>query len=236
MNSSMGQEQAVPVTAGDRSHERDQQPIALRQAGHGDIRQLAGVLAAAFHDDPVFVWLLPGQAQRPARLRRFFSLQMRAAERAHGTVQTTTSLAGAAISLPPGQWHQPWPAQLRHAPGYLRAFGAQLPRAARLLARAESRHPQQPHHYFPFIGVAPDHQGQGIGSILMGPTLALCDQASLPAYLEASSERNAALYHRLGFELTGELHYGGSQPLRLMLRPPGTQPRPGPDQPPSTSR
>ena len=220
----MRQEQALSVSAGDGSHGRGQRAVTLRQAGYGDIRQLAGVLAAAFHDDPVFVWLLPGQAQRPARLWRFFALEMRAAGLARGTVQTTTSLAGAAISLPPGQWHQPWPAQLRHGPGYLRSFGARLPRAAWLLSRAESRHPQQPHHYFPFIGVAPDQQGQGIGSVLMGPTLARCDQAGLPAYLEASSERNAALYHRLGFELTGELHYGGSQPLRLMLRPPARSP------------
>ncbi len=56
----------------------------------------------------------------------------------------------------------------------------------------------------------------------MAPTLELCDSAGLPAYLEASSERSAALYERLGFQLVGELQYGGSQPLRLMLRPPHT--------------
>ena len=196
------------------------QPIAPRQAGHGDVRKLAEVMAAAFQHDPVFVWLLPSEARRPAALRRFFALELRNAGLARGAVHTTADLAGAAVSLPPGQWHQPWPSQLLHGPAYLRAFGIHLPRATRLLAQAETRHPREPHHYFPFVGVAPGHQGQGIGSALMGPVLALCDQAGLPAYLEATCGRNAALYQRLGFELTGMLHYGGSEPLQLMLRPP----------------
>jgi hypothetical protein len=56
---------------------------------------------------------------------------------------------------------------------------------------------------------------------MMGPTLERCDHARLPAYLEATSERNAELYARLGFELIGELRVLGSPPLRLMRREPG---------------
>jgi GNAT superfamily N-acetyltransferase len=184
------------------------------------VARLAEVLAAAFHDDPVWAWLLPDRDRRPEQLRRFFVLELRMAGLARGTVQTTDGLAGASLSLPPGQWHEPWPSQLRNLPAYLRAFGSRLPVATWLLARVESRHPRQPHHYFAYIGVAPDLQGRGIGSALMQPTLALCDQAGLPAYLEASTARSAALYQRLGFEQTETLHYGGSEPLRLMLRPP----------------
>jgi GNAT superfamily N-acetyltransferase len=63
-------------------------------------------------------------------------------------------------------------------------------------------------------------QGRGLGSALLGPTLERCDREGLPAYFEASSERSAALYARLGFELTRELRVGGSPPLQLMRRPP----------------
>lgn len=63
---------------------------------------------------------------------------------------------------------------------------------------------------------------KGLGSALMRPTLERCDREGLPAYLEASSERNAALYERLGFELIRELRVAGSPPLRLMARPPVT--------------
>jgi GNAT superfamily N-acetyltransferase len=89
-----------------------------------------------------------------------------------------------------------------------------------LLGRMEARHLPEPHHYFPAIGVAPASQGQGLGTRLMQPTLAGCDETGLPAYLEASCERNARLYGRLGFELIAELDYGGREPLRLMVRPP----------------
>ncbi len=75
----------------------------------------------------------------------------------------------------------------------------------------------EPHHYLPYIGVAPEAQGRGLGSALMRPILDRCDEERLPAYLEATSERNAALYERLGFELRA----GGSPPLWLMVRPPG---------------
>ena len=81
-------------------------------------------------------------------------------------------------------------------------------------------HVREPHYYVRDIGVHPDMQGRGLGSALLRPTLERCDREGLPAYLEASSERNAALYERLGFQLTRELRVGGSPPLRLMLRPP----------------
>ena len=203
--------------------EPERQSLALREAGHGDVARLADVLAAAFHGDPVWVRLLPDQDRRREQLRRFFVLELRMAGLARGTVQTTDGLAGAALSLPPGQWHEPWPSQLRNLPAYLRAFGGRLPLATWLLARVESRHPRQPHHYFAYVGVAPDLQGRGIGSTLMRPTLARCDHAGLPAYLEASTARSAALYRRLGFEETETLDYGGSEPLRLMLRRPAAQ-------------
>jgi GNAT superfamily N-acetyltransferase len=108
-------------------------------------------------------------------------------------------------------------------PSFGRAFGARLPRAAGLLSVIERRHIREPHYYFAYVGVSPEAQGQGLGTALMRPTLDRCDEEGLPAYLEASSERNAALYERLGFELTDELRFAGSPPLRLMLRPPLTR-------------
>jgi GNAT superfamily N-acetyltransferase len=153
-------------------------------------------------------------------LRRFFEIELRAVGLARGIVWTTTDLGGVAISTPPGNWRLPVPATLRHGPAYTRAFGVRLPRALALLTRMEARHPREAHHYVPYIGVAPERQGAGLGTMLMSPTLRRCDLERLPAYLEASSERNAALYERLGFRLIEELGYGGREPLRLMLRAP----------------
>jgi ribosomal protein S18 acetylase RimI-like enzyme len=81
----------------------------------------------------------------------------------------------------------------------------------------ESVHPRAAHYYLPYIGVAPEAQGRGLGTALMAPLI-----EGVPAYLEATCERNAGLYERLGFEHLRELRFAGSPPLLLMLRRPRT--------------
>ena len=71
-----------------------------------------------------------------------------------------------------------------------------------------ARHPKEPHWYLHFLGTEPARQGRGIGSAVLKPMLDTCDAQGLPAYLEATSERNRSLYMRNGFEDHGE-------PLRL---------------------
>jgi GNAT superfamily N-acetyltransferase len=177
---------------------------------------LKDVLAEAFFDDPVLGWLIPNDRKRLARLRRFFAIELRHVAFARGCVWTTPELTGAALSLPPGAWRVPPRANLLEGT----AFGVRVARAARFGAAMERHHVREPHYYIRDVGVHPAVQGMGLGSTLLRPTLERCDREGLPAYLEASSERNAALYERLGFQLTHELRVAGSPPLRLMLRPP----------------
>lgn len=204
---SSGAERAAPSAPG------------LRPARPADLPRLAAALAAAFYDDPVWGWLMPADDRRESGLRRFFAIELMTVGIARGQVWTTDDLLGAALSTPPGNWRLPWPVAVGHAPDFARVFGGRLAHALALLARMERRHLREPHHYFPYIGVAPPAQGRGLGTRLMAPTLERCDEEGLPAYLEASSERNAALYERLGFEHSGEITLRNSPPLFLMRRP-----------------
>jgi GNAT superfamily N-acetyltransferase len=200
---------APPTPLADRS---------LRRATTQDAQRLKTVLADAFFEDPVLGWLMPEDTNRLVRLRRYFGIELRHLALARGRVWTRSDLAGAALSLPPGAWRSPLRVTLLEGS----AFGIHVSRAARLGAAMEwrhMRHVREPHYYVRDVGVHPDMQGQSLGSALLRPTLDRCDREGLPAYLEASSERSAALYERLGFQLTGELRVGSSPPLRLMLRP-----------------
>jgi GNAT superfamily N-acetyltransferase len=193
----------------------DRDDAVLRAATAQDIDRLKIVLADAFFDDPVLGWLMPNDSKRLSRLRRYFGIELRYLALPRGRVWTTSDLAGAALTLPPGAWRSPLRVTLLEGT----AFGVHLTRAAGLGAAIEWRHLRERHYYVRDVGVHPNMQGRGLGSILLGPTLERCDREGLPAYLEASSERSATLYERLGFQLTRELRIGASPPLRLMRRP-----------------
>lgn len=195
-------------------------PGGMERATVADAGPLAAVLAAAFEADPVFEWLLP-PTDRLDRLRTFFALELRHVVLPRGVVHTDRERRGASLELPPDAWRLPLREQALHGRTFARAFGRRLPRAFALLTLLERRHPREPHLYIPYVGVAPEAQGAGLGTALMRPTLARCDEERLPAYLEATSERNRALYERLGFAVTGEVRLRDSPPLWPMRREAG---------------
>ena len=128
--------------------------------------------------------------------------------------------SGVSLELPPGAWRMPFRGQVAHGLDFARVFGRRLPRAFALITQMERRHLREPHYYIPYVGVIPDAQGQGIGTSLLRETIDRCDRERLPAYLEATCEKNAALYARLGFEHLGEFSLGSSPPLWPMRRAP----------------
>ena len=82
-------------------------------------------------------------------------------------------------------------------------------------------HPHEPHHYLGILGVSPELQGRGIGSALMQPVLERCDRDGMPAYLEATTPRNRALYERHGFRVVLQVRWpDGGPPLWPMWRDP----------------
>jgi GNAT superfamily N-acetyltransferase len=182
----------------------------------------ARALALAFQEDPVMSWCFPSPDRRRRILAEGFFLFVREVWLPGGESFTTHDAAGAACWLAPGNWHLPARRQLAMLPSLARIARARTPRFVRLMALVEGKHPgEREHWYLPALGVRPERQGQGLGSKLMFPMLARCDAEGLPAYLEASSPRNRALYERHGFEVTEELALPrGGPPIWLMWREP----------------
>jgi GNAT superfamily N-acetyltransferase len=63
------------------------------------------------------------------------------------------------------------------------------------------------------MGVTPARQGRGFGTALLRPVLERCHADRAPAYLEASTSRNRALYERNGFEVVEECRYADDGPI-----------------------
>lgn len=185
----------------------------VRKAGPAEATALAGALAEAFRDDPLFSWLFPNPTRRVEISRRAFDLYLRRIWLRHEETYTVgDSPAGACVWEPPGTWKLGVGEQLSLLPSMLGVFGRHLPRVLGTLNTVEKGHPTRPHYYLAFVGVAPESQGKGMGSIMMHPVLQRCDAEGLPAYLEASAPRNRDLYLRHGFEVTEEIRPGRSGP------------------------
>src|SRR5262249_6054942 len=182
---------------------------------------MSAALGAAFEEDPVFEWLIRDGSRRRERLVRFFRLELEHVVLPAGAAWATDGVPGASLELPPGAWKMPIGVQVAHGPEFMRIFGARVPRSMALITKMEHRHLREPHYYIPYVGVAPQAQGKGLGSALLHATFDRCDRDGLPAYLEATSRRNVAVYERLGFEHLGEFNLGSSPPLWPMRRRPG---------------
>jgi ribosomal protein S18 acetylase RimI-like enzyme len=175
----------------------------VRKAVAADASDHARVMARAFYDDPVVGrWCSPDESRRLRRLERAFGLFLRRVYLRRGeSYVSEAAVVGGALWLPPGRWKSGGMKQQRLIAGIAAINGRGLARIVGVLAFLEARHPHEPHYYLEFVGVDPDRQGRGIGSALLAPVLERCDRDRVAAYLEASNERNCALYERLGFEV-----------------------------------
>ncbi len=189
----------------------------LRTASVDDVDAIAEVLADAFFDDPIFVWLFPDPAARPRLAQAMFAMLGRHVYVGHGE-----SLVGPDVA---GYWEPPhaeadddfW---IEHGDAFVAALEGHVERVGALgLAMAE-HHPPEPCWYLPLLGVRPSAQGRGLGGALLARKLEQIDALGGAAYLEASSPRNRALYERHGFELVEQFSAEGGPPMYAMWREP----------------
>lgn len=196
----------------------------VRKARPGETLALSRALARAFFEDPLGTYVIPDPARRLAILERGFDLFLRRVWIGHEETYTAGDTGvGACIWEPPGTWKIGAAKQLSMLPAMVGAFGRSLPRLLSALSAAERGHPEEPHYYLPILGVEPESQGRGRGSAMMFPILSRCDAEGVPAYLEASTPRNRALYERHGFKTTEAFQLGrGGPTFWRMWRAPGS--------------
>ncbi|MGP4050103.1 GNAT family N-acetyltransferase [Streptomyces sp. 2A115] len=192
--------------------------VAVRRAGEGDREVLARLLDQAFQDDPVSRWVFPDAEHRrrthPLLMGAFLDLVLD-----EGYVDVTEDGSACALWLSvPAEAHEEdedGPAQLREA---VDPENERVELIGRLTAEI---HPAgRAHEYLWLIAVAPERQGEGLGTALIEHVLERCDREHLPAYLEASSSRSRVLYERLGFTVGDPLDLPSGPSMWPMWREP----------------
>ena len=97
-------------------------------------------------------------------------------------------------------------------------------RFMKFTSHAENHHKAvapQPHYYLFALGVHPEAQGRGLGSLLTNDMLRRADREGTPTYLETQNPRNVELYKKLGFVVGASGPFSGLDGLTNwgMLRP-----------------
>ena len=195
----------------------------MRKATAADVPAAARSLARAFQDDPAMSWAIPSAARRTRYGERYFAKLISRFYLPKDEVYVAGDGLAAALWSPPGPWRISTVQSLPLFPTMVKACRANLPRTMRMLALMEKHHGthDEPHFYLPFVGVDPSAQGRGLGTALLTTVLDRCDEERIPAYLEASSPGNQALYFRHGFTVIDELTWpGGGPPFWPMWRTP----------------
>ncbi len=190
----------------------------VRLARNGDWEVAAGLLARAFADDPLMVWLVPEAGERRRRLPRQFARLF--ADCQTGCLRLMVE-GGEAVTL----WHGPeeptrngrWTSLVTRWQWW-RVAGPHRSRFAALGRQINRTRLPGPHWYLGVAGCDPSAQGTGQGGAVIRAGLERADADKLPVCLETAKESNIGLYRRFGFEVTREWRVADSPPVWSMVR------------------
>lgn len=199
---------ATPEEAGPHS--------LVRTATAADAERCLEVLTSAFECDPVCCWMWPDRQQYLRAFPRFAGAFGGQAIDL-GTAHYCSGFSGVALWLPPGSAPDE-ESVVRVVKDTVADEREEV--AFSIFEQMAAYHPDEPHWHLPLIGVHPTSQGRGVGSELLRHALAHCDSQRVPAYLEATSPRNVALYRRHGFEPLGSIQVADCPPIVPMSRTP----------------
>jgi ribosomal protein S18 acetylase RimI-like enzyme len=195
--------------------------VNVRAAEAADRAAAIATLTEAFVADPMLRYLAPDDADYPRIADAFFGVLFDARAFGGGEVRVTDDVSAVSLWNPPGgnrlgAEHVDALFEERVMP---RLDETGHERMARFEHALESIHPHEPHWYLGVVGVRADRQGEGLGGRVIRAILDDPIAAGDPAYLVTATERNLAIYRRLGFEIVAETDIRGGPHLWGMWRP-----------------
>ncbi|WP_245545765.1 GNAT family N-acetyltransferase [Nocardia higoensis] len=177
----------------------------MRRAGFDDVETVGRVYARSAQDEAVTAWVTDGYPDIAAAFRDEQAPEL--IERA--VREDEVWIAG------PGR--EVWSVSVWHHVTAIDRYEAEARENAKMAAAAPEirpivrlaavtalvarTHPREfPHRYLQSIVTAPEYRSRGAGAAILAARL---PASGVPVYLEASTERSAALYERCGFVRSG---------------------------------
>jgi ribosomal protein S18 acetylase RimI-like enzyme len=171
-----------------------------------DADQAARIIAQAFVEDPLCIFMLPFKRTRIKTLYKFFRPYSEISIQNNLAYGSGDPLQGVAF------WHSPNQKDLSIN---LKTLGRFLPllftmypigyfRARAIISQTDALHKKyasEPHYYLDNIGVLASARGRGIASNLIRPFLVQAAAQQTIAYTDTVTPTNVPLYQHFGFHL-----------------------------------
>jgi ribosomal protein S18 acetylase RimI-like enzyme len=173
----------------------------MRKAVEEDKQSVIETLVRSFHDNPSVNYVIKQDRYRQKRLAALMDYSFELCM-SFGDIWINDQKTGCALVLYPSLQRtniRTIMLDLRlvfTSIGFFR-FPAILDRERKI----KRRHPPGELTYLWFIGVNPDHQHQGVGSMLLRTVIENAAVTNRPIVLETSVQKNVAWYQNFGFEV-----------------------------------
>jgi ribosomal protein S18 acetylase RimI-like enzyme len=171
------------------------------------IKTAGEVLGRALKDDPVSVYAVPDKDKRYAEIKHIFQITSCLGVKYGETHATSPNFEGIAVWIPYVNKQYKLIMDIGcivKAKIYKLGFKAskRFKPIEEHNANVHREFAPGDHWYLQNLGVEPEHQGKGYGSLLMEYMLEKIDTKNpLPIFLETSTEINVKFYERFGFQV-----------------------------------
>jgi ribosomal protein S18 acetylase RimI-like enzyme len=192
-----------------------------------EIETACEVLGKAFHDDPVWIHIIPDENERREKLPFVFEYILRYSLKYGAVYAPTENLEGIAVWVPHTTVEKSIWRTFRSG-AYRAAFkmGNKIGKEVEKLLdpidqdRRENMKDRS-YIYLQAIGVLPKFQGQGFGGRLLKPVFTKADIEGMSIYLETETEENLQIYTKYGFQTLKEVKLPSTDfPFWEMVREP----------------
>jgi ribosomal protein S18 acetylase RimI-like enzyme len=182
--------------------------VRLRELYPAELPEAAKLVARAMCDNPidVRVFALADPVRRKRALTRFFTAALRGQLRRGSIIAAfdEATIVGAYAMSPPGDCQPSIREKVRILPTVIVGNRpGTLVRVLSWVGEWSKRDPVESHWHLGPVAVAPEFQGQGVGTAMITDFCSRLDARAL-AYLETDKAENVRLYQRFGFKLVAE--------------------------------
>lgn len=172
--------------------------ILIEKYNATELESVLSLLANAFVTSPLHV-----SAFGPRRMdqnRLFFRIGLRHMFNGQAFIASVDGKTHGYVHFSASPYCLPPPEEIPNAmAALLKPLGEASPRVIAWFARWCHLDPVEPHIHLGPIGVAPELQGQGVGTALMNRYIEHLTQENIAGYLETDKPENVKFYEKFGF-------------------------------------